>query len=100
MPFTKGHLDYCYHMRESLSQNGRQVAILVIQYTLALEAVYPMQLIQCIGATQYVLSDLGKHPSQTILAGDSAGATLALSVVAHILHPHANIAPLRIKEAL
>ena len=36
---------------------------------------------------KYILDDMKKDPSRMILAGDSAGATLALDVIAHATHP-------------
>lgn len=40
---------------------------------------------------KHILESLRKRPSRIILAGDSAGATLALNVVAHVTHPFPGI---------
>ena len=44
------------------------------------------------------MAGVGRKPSNIILAGDSAGAPLALDIIAHAKHPHPLIAPLNIKE--
>ena len=81
-------------MKQTLRQHGPDIAILVVQYTLAPETVYPQQLKQSVEAVRYVMSTLGKRSSNIILGGDSAGGTLALDVVVHAQHPHPSITPL------
>lgn len=81
-------------MKQTLSQHNHNLAIIVVQYTPAPQAVYPHQLEQSIEAVRYIITTLGKHPSNMILGGDSAGGALALDIVAHAKQPHPAIAPL------
>ena len=98
MPLTPGHLDFCWQAKETLHREGIKVAVLLVQYTLSPQAVYPEQLKQCVEAVRYVVEDRRRSPSNLLLAGDSAGAALVLGVLAHIIHPHRSITRLIIKE--
>nr|POF05945.1 putative steryl acetyl hydrolase mug81 [Quercus suber] len=55
-------------------------AIVALEYTLVPEATYPTQVQQALAGYKYVLS-LVDTPSQVCLSGDSAGATLILSLL-------------------
>ena len=94
MPLTPGHFEFCWQIKQALSEHDHNLSILVVQYTLAPQAVYPRQLEQSIETLRYVITTLRKHPSNIIVGGDSAGATIALSVVAHAKRPHPAIASL------
>ena len=94
LPLTPGHLEFCWQIKQTVRQHGPDIAILVVQYTLAPQTVYPEQVKQSVEAVRYVMSTLGKRSSDIILGGDSAGGTLALDVVIHAQHPHPSIAPL------
>ena len=62
-------------------------AIFALEYTLVPDAVYPIQLEQTITGYDYVAS-LISDPSRICVAGDSAGATLILSLLLYIAaHP-------------
>jgi acetyl esterase/lipase len=71
---------------EFASQAGASSAFL-LEYTLAPEAKYPTQLRQAVLAWQYLLNEREVAPARIILGGDSAGAHLALSLVAHSMRP-------------
>ena len=62
-----------------------------MQYELAPHSKYPSQISLCIEVLQYTPQTLQKNPSKITLAGDSAGGTLVMSVISHILHPRPNI---------
>ncbi|KAL0468292.1 alpha/beta-hydrolase [Neurospora intermedia] len=89
-PMQDGHLEWCLR---SYIQAGRlhdqHVAVAVLQYTLAPEARYPVQLSQAADALAYLLK-LGVRPRDLVIGGDSAGANLAAQVMSHLLHPHAD----------
>lgn len=55
-------------------------AFFALEYTLVPEATYPTQLQQALAGYKYVLS-LVDDPSQICVSGDSAGATLILSLL-------------------
>lgn len=58
-------------------------AIFAIEYTLVPDAVYPTQLKQTIIGYEHVCKITGE-PSRICVGGDSAGATLVLSLLLHI----------------
>lgn len=62
------------------------------------QTVCPGQLKQCVETVRHVVDDRLRPPSNLLLAGDSAGATLILSTLAHITHPHPSITPLVFKQ--
>lgn len=61
----------------------RNPAIFSLEYTLVPDAVYPAQLEQTITGYDYVRKIIG-DPSRICVGGDSAGATLILSLLLHI----------------
>ncbi|MCJ1458895.1 hypothetical protein MMC28_009271 [Mycoblastus sanguinarius] len=85
---TPGHFEFCWQTKQNISRHHHDITILVVQYTLAPQAVYPRQLVECIEVVRYVMTTLGKSSSNIILGGDSAGAALALNIIAHAKHPH------------
>ena len=77
----KGHLPLVKFICESVGSTKAYV----VEYDLSPRQVYPVQHVQVVAAIQSVL----KHTSadQIILAGDSAGACLASSILAHLQTP-------------
>lgn len=61
----------------------RNPALFALEYTLVPDAVYPTQLQQTITGYNHVLSIIG-DASRICVGGDSAGATLILSLLLHI----------------
>ena len=61
----------------------RNPAIFSIEYTLVPDAVYPTQLEQIATGYEHVCKTIGE-PSRICVGGDSAGATLILSLLLHI----------------
>ncbi len=64
------------------------------------KSIYPSQLRQAVDLLRYVVTDLGKAPSQVILESDSAGGTLILGVLGHLSHPHPELEPLPLSGPL
>ncbi|KUJ19072.1 alpha/beta-hydrolase [Mollisia scopiformis] len=58
-------------------------AILALEYTLVPDASYPAQLQQAAAGYKYLLS-ITHDPAQIVFSGDSAGATIILSLLLHI----------------
>ena len=70
----------------------------MLEYTLLPKGTYPTQLAQAVEALRTIL---GSHePQQIVLAGDSAGGNLALSLLAHLKSPHPNIEVLDLSSPL
>lgn len=72
----------------------------MLSYTLAPHAPYPHQLRQAVELLRYVCTDLKRSPANITIAGDSAGANLAVGVLSHMLHPHAEIPALELEGGL
>ncbi|KAK3948907.1 Alpha/Beta hydrolase protein [Pseudoneurospora amorphoporcata] len=91
-PMQDGHLEWCLRsyllFSRARRRQGQHVAVAVLQYTLAPEARYPVQLAQAADALAYLLLDLGVRPRDLVIGGDSAGGNLASQIMSHLLHPH------------
>ncbi|KAF2714599.1 alpha/beta-hydrolase [Pleomassaria siparia CBS 279.74] len=61
----------------------RNPALFSLEYTLVPDAVYPCQLQEALAGYEYVLS-IAQSSSQICVAGDSAGATIVLSLLLYI----------------
>ncbi|KAI9799054.1 MAG: hypothetical protein M1833_004248 [Piccolia ochrophora] len=66
------------------SAGYRNPAILALEYTLVPDAVFPTQLHQVIAGYTHLLSLAGDDASRICVSGDSAGATLILSLLLHL----------------
>jgi acetyl esterase/lipase len=61
----------------------RNPAIFALEYTLVPDKSYPVQLNEAIAGYKHVLS-ITRNPSKICVGGDSAGATLILSLLLHL----------------
>lgn len=95
-PLRAGHLNWCWNAYVSTG-DGSEVAVAVLQYSLAPDAKYPTQLRQAVAATNYLL-DAGIEPRNVILGGDSAGGNLAVQLLCHISQPRMGIEIVRLHE--
>lgn len=86
---TEGYLRFWTRMVGDLNSGARSMAVLQLAYSLAPEARYPRQLQEGAAVLKHLLAS-GRRPSSIILAGDSAGGNLVLSLLSHVLHPHAD----------
>lgn len=91
---------FLFDTLQFLRESGKDVSVLFLEYTTAPTARYPRQLEQGAALVEYVVNKLGKHPSNVILMGDSAGGNLLLGVFSHMLHPHPQITPLKLNAPL
>ncbi len=73
------YLEFLLVLLSFLSTNFRNPAILTLEYTLVPDASYPTQLHQAIVGYKYLQSIV--PPSKIIISGDSAGATIILSLL-------------------
>ncbi|KAF9738628.1 hypothetical protein PMIN07_007101 [Paraphaeosphaeria minitans] len=84
---TEGYLRFWTQTVKDLNTSSRRLAVLQLAYSLAPEAWYPRQLREAAAVLAHLIKS-GRSPSSIILAGDSAGGNLVLSLLSHILHPH------------
>lgn len=88
---SPGHLNWCWHayIRRQVnggtsgSLNDHEVAVAILQYSLAPEAKYPTQLRQAVVALDHILGE-GISPQDLIIGGDSAGGNLAIQLLHHL----------------
>lgn len=66
-------------LAESILAQGQTVSIFALDYHLTPEHCYPTQLREVAAAYSYLIKDQGISPEKIVVAGDSAGAHLALS---------------------
>ncbi|KAK3352648.1 Alpha/Beta hydrolase protein [Lasiosphaeria hispida] len=107
VPLQAGHLEWCLQAyvqacNTSPSPGESDVAVAVLDYSLAPAHVYPTPLIQAINALQHLLTIPNCTPSTLMIGGDSAGGTLAAQLLGHLLHPypHPTTAPIALSEPL
>ncbi|OXV09512.1 hypothetical protein Egran_02729 [Elaphomyces granulatus] len=99
-PAVNPHLEFVLEVIKNLNATGHDVSAFFPSYTLTPYASYPTQLRQAAEALRYILADTGRPPSNVFIAGDSAGANLALAVLSHLSHPHPEIDPIEVVEPL
>ncbi|KAK3368226.1 Alpha/Beta hydrolase protein [Podospora didyma] len=86
--FSMGSADFYLEFLLSLvslltSAGYHNPAVFALEYTLVPNASFPTQLRETIGAYEHVLS-VAEDPSIVCVSGDSAGATLILSLLLHL----------------
>lgn len=69
-------------------------ALFSLEYTLVPDAVYPTQVNEAIAGYKHVLSTVDNDASKVCVGGDSAGATLILSLLLHLSEHRNRKAPL------
>jgi len=100
MPASSGHFAFLTSLLTKAAAAGKSVAVLVLQYDLAPGGQYPRQITQAVELLRHTTTTLGKSPSQVMLMGDSAGGNLIFGVLAHLMHPHPSIQPLKLAKPL
>lgn len=81
------YLEYLLTWLSLLGESGYgNPAIFSLEYTLVPDAVFPTQLQQAMAAYQHVLETVGQA-SRVCISGDSAGATIMLSLLLHLANP-------------
>ncbi|KAI9927608.1 hypothetical protein AWENTII_006442 [Aspergillus wentii] len=82
MPLSTGHLEWMAYFRKKAIDSG-------VDLTLVPDSPYPRQLAQATMALQHLL-EIGYEPGDIVIAGDSAGGHLCLSLLSHLLHPRSD----------
>lgn len=78
------YLEPCLVLASLLKRHYRNPAIFALEYSLVPDAAYPTQLNQTVAGYEYALSRISNDASRICVAGDSAGATLVLSLLLHM----------------
>lgn len=94
MAARPSHIHFFADLVKILNNNGNDLAVFFLRYTLTPHEKYPTQLRQAVECLRYILEDTSRSPADVILGGDSAGGNLALATLLHISHPHPDIKPL------
>ncbi|KAF2209347.1 hypothetical protein CERZMDRAFT_47242 [Cercospora zeae-maydis SCOH1-5] len=96
---TSGHLQWLLGLQTELSKST-SVSIVVVAYTLTPQGQYPEQLRQAAESLEWLINSAGKKAHDIIVAGDSAGANMAVGLLSHLLHPHPDVQKLTTEEPL
>lgn len=100
MAALPAHIEFWIDALKVLNDNGHDIAVFFVRYTLTPHGIYPTQLRQAVGGLRYILNETGRSPSDVIVGGDSAGGNLAMATLLHISHPHPEIEPLKLSTPL
>ncbi|KAJ5361316.1 hypothetical protein N7541_002160 [Penicillium brevicompactum] len=100
MPAIPAYFEFWLEMIRALNENGHDVAVFFLRYTLTPHAQYPTQLRQAVEALRYIVNETGRSPADIIIGGDSAGGNLTSATLLHISHPHPEIEPLALSVPL
>jgi len=102
LPAAPDSVEFMFGLVDGAEREGKSLAVLFLSYDLSPSVTYPRQLEQAAALLNHALHTLNYPPSSIILAGDSAGANLALALLSHIIHPHPNeiIPKVRLAEPL
>ncbi|KAK3292931.1 Alpha/Beta hydrolase protein [Chaetomium fimeti] len=97
-PGRTGHMEWCTHayLLASPAAGGRgagtagseEVAVAMLQYTLAPGAKYPTQLRQAADGLAHLFASGRVRPGNLVIGGDSAGGNLTAQLLSHLLKPH------------
>lgn len=61
--------------------------VVFLEYSLAPEHKYPVQLVQAVASLRYLLETVKLNPEDIIVAGDSAGGNMVGSLLTHLAKP-------------
>ncbi|KAF4345519.1 alpha beta hydrolase fold [Fusarium beomiforme] len=99
-PPLPGHFTWCWEAYVHGGPGGvNEVAVAVLQYTLAPGGKYPDQLRQAAIALNHLLQG-GVNPRDLIIGGDSAGGNLVAQLAYHLLHPHVAVPVVKLENPI
>ncbi|PHH86721.1 hypothetical protein CDD83_9831 [Cordyceps sp. RAO-2017] len=99
-PAFKAQIEWCWNsFVQAGAEAGVEVAVGLLDYSLAPEARFPVQLRQAVAALGALL-EAGVRPADIFLGGDSAGANLTVQLLGHLLHPHPDVRQIALGEPL
>lgn len=104
MACSLGHFRWFDKLQKDLSAK-HDVSIATPAYELTLDKPapkgrFPAQLKQGSEALAWLINVQGRRPSDIIVAGDSAGGHLTITLLSHLLHPHPAATKIDLKEPL
>ncbi|KAF8638471.1 hypothetical protein AX17_002182 [Amanita inopinata Kibby_2008] len=86
------------YVQQELDKRGIEIGIAILNYSLVTSKPFPTQLRQAVSALEYLTSVANVPTHKIQIAGDSAGGSLALALVSHMLHPLDDIPRLSISQ--
>ncbi|PSN65225.1 alpha/beta-hydrolase [Corynespora cassiicola Philippines] len=101
-PASGGHFRYLDRLVEDMNKDAASpsLAVLILAYALLPDGKYPTQLREAAAVLSHLVNVQGRSPSTIILAGDSAGANIVMSLLSHLLHPHPAIQSIQLQQPL
>ncbi|THH33573.1 hypothetical protein EUX98_g511 [Antrodiella citrinella] len=99
LPIFDGHLKMIDWWRTEASKHDVDFSVAVLEYTLANHAPWPTQLLQTSAGLAHLLQQ-GYDPADITIAGDSAGGHQVACLLSHIIHPHPDVAPVKLGRPL
>lgn len=88
LPLDVGHLNWCRNVYlTAAKEDGEDVAVAILQYSLCPDAVFPTQLFQAAEALSLILDGGRVSPSDVVFGGDSCGGHMTAGLLAHLVHP-------------
>lgn len=102
-PCTIEHMRYLDRLVTDINTdpNGiSSISILLLEYTLVPEAQFPIQLKQACALLSYLLNEGQRAASDIMIAGDSAGGGLVLSLLSRLRYPHLDIQTITLHQPL
>lgn len=100
MDATAQHLKFWLELQDSLMHKSNSTTWFYPTYPLTPHASYPDQISHAIDALKYVLNDLGRKPEEVILISDSAGGSLCIAILSHLMRPSSNLPGLTTQNPL
>ncbi|KIV91824.1 hypothetical protein PV10_06321 [Exophiala mesophila] len=99
LPALPGHVEFAVQTQRLMNSEGKSFALAFLEYGLTPQHKYPVQQIHAINAVNYLLSS-GREASEIVIAGDSAGGALAISILAASLHQFPGVPSLELTSPL
>lgn len=94
LPLSGGHISMMTTLlKEANSSANSSAYIAIAEYTIAPYGQYPTQIHQIISVIHHLHKKYNVPSSSLVMAGDSCGGALALSILSHYLHPTASTLP-------
>ncbi|KID81795.1 alpha/beta hydrolase fold-3 [Metarhizium guizhouense ARSEF 977] len=100
IPMLPGHLDLCWNNYIAAGANeGVEVAVAMLQYSLAPRGKMPTQLSQVVAGFNRLLSQ-GFGPQDVFVGGESGGGNLTMQFVGHLLRAHPEVPEVKLLQPL
>ncbi|KAJ3529591.1 hypothetical protein NM208_g9689 [Fusarium decemcellulare] len=96
---TPGHVSFIVESQKRLASLDKPFACAFVEYGLTPRVKFPVQHHQAVAALNHLLV-LGRKPSDIIVAGDSAGGSLAIGLISASLHSYPGIPLLKLDSPL